>query len=240
MFTIRPSTERGLADHGWLYSKHSFSFANYYDPKHMGFRNLRVINEDIVAQNKGFGTHGHQNMEIISYVIEGKLAHKDSMGTGSVITSGDIQRMSAGTGVRHSEYNASSTEMVHFLQIWILPNKQNILPSYEEKHIRSHIKDTLCLIASPYPTETGVSIQADALLYAGKFNQTTKTTHSLPAKKHAWIQMVHGSVQVEHQQNSCTLYAGDGLAISNTTAAASVITLHTQEIGTEFLLFELV
>src|SRR5689334_10818719 len=170
MRTLRPAAERGHENHGWLDSWHTFSFADYYDPAHMGFRALRVINEDRVDPGQGFGTHPHRDMEIISYVLEGGLAHKDSMGTGSVIEPGDVQRMSAGTGVTHSEFNASKSELVHFLQIWLMPSKRGIAPSYEQKRFTSDDKrGRLRVVASPDARDGSVAIHTDAVLHAGLF-----------------------------------------------------------------------
>ena len=178
MLQIRKSTERGIADHGWLYSQHTFSFGDYYDPKHTGFGPLLVINEDRVQPGRGFGSHGHQNMEIISYVLDGALAHKDSMGNGSVLRYGDVQRMSAGTGVQHSEFNHSKSDAVHFLQIWIEPNVKGIQPGYEEKHFDADSKKgRLKLIASPDGREGSVTIHQDATLYAAIFDGDDEVTY---------------------------------------------------------------
>ena len=182
MITLRKASERGHADHGWLDSHHTFSFADYHDPRHMGFRALRVINDDRVAAGKGFGSHPHRDMEIISYVLEGALAHKDSMGTGAVIRPGDVQRMSAGTGVVHSEFNASPTEKVHFLQIWIVPDKRGITPGYEQKSFSAADKrGRLRLVAAPDGADGAVTIHADARVYAGVFGATDQP---------AWVQML--------------------------------------------------
>ncbi len=211
MLTIRHAAERGHADHGWLNSYHSFSFANYYDPAHMGFRNLRVINEDRVQPGGGFPTHPHRDMEIVSYVIEGALEHRDSMGNGSVIQPGDVQRMSAGTGVRHSEYNPSQTELVHFLQIWLLPSQTGVEPSYEQKRFTPQDKaGRLRLVASPDGRDGSVTIHSDAELYAGIFEQGESTEVRLAPGRHAWVQVVRGKVKV----NGHELGAGDGAALS--------------------------
>jgi redox-sensitive bicupin YhaK (pirin superfamily) len=209
---IRRASDRGHADHGWLSSFHTFSFADYHDPKHMGFRALRVINEDRVAPAKGFGTHGHKDMEIISYVLEGKLEHKDSMGTNGVILPGDVQRMSAGTGVRHSELNGSPSELVHFLQIWIMPDKVNHEPGYEQKNFTAAEKrGRLRLVASPDGREGTVSIHQDAKLYAGLFDKDESATFELAAGRHAWVHVAKGSVTV----NGEALNAGDAAAIDD-------------------------
>jgi redox-sensitive bicupin YhaK (pirin superfamily) len=209
---IRRAAERGHADHGWLNSFHTFSFADYYDAKHMGFRSLRVINEDRVEPSKGFGTHGHKDMEIISYVLEGALEHKDSMGTNGVIKPGDVQRMSAGTGVRHSEFNGSKDELVHFLQIWIVPDRANHTPSYEQKNFADPEKrGRLRLVASPDGRDGTVTIHQDANLYAGLFDQAESASFDLAAGRHAWIHVARGQVNV----NGEVLKAGDAAAIDD-------------------------
>lgn len=211
MLTIRRAEERGHARHGWLESFHSFSFADYYDAKHMGFRNLRVINEDRVQAGKGFGTHGHRDMEIISYVLDGALEHRDSMKNGSVIRPGDVQALSAGTGVTHSEFNASPTEMVHFLQIWLLPSAAGLTPSYEQKTFSSTEKQgRLRLVASPDGQEGSVTIHTDARLYAGRFEPGEEAKLELSAGRHAWVQVARGEVMVQGQ----VLRTGDGAALS--------------------------
>ena len=211
MMTVRKASERGHAEHGWLDSRHTFSFAEYYDPKHMGFRALRVINEDRVAPGKGFGQHGHRDMEIISYVLEGGLEHRDSMGTGAVIRPGDVQRMSAGTGVVHSEYNASRQELVHFLQIWIQPDQRGIAPSYEQKTFSQADKaGRLRLVASPDGGDGSVSLHADARLFAGVFAADESVEHVLAPGRHAWVHVVRGRARV----NGATLAAGDAVALS--------------------------
>jgi redox-sensitive bicupin YhaK (pirin superfamily) len=205
---IRRSAERGLAEHGWLKSFHTFSFADYYDPKHMGFGPLRVINEDRVQPGMGFGTHGHRDMEIISYVLEGGLAHKDSMGNGSTIKPGDVQRMSAGTGVRHSEFNASDKELVHFLQIWIEPARQGIAPSYEEKHFDDASKrGKLRLVASPDGAEGSVRINQDAKLYATLVDGAESVTLEPVKGRLVYAHVARGSVSV----NGTPLEAGDAV-----------------------------
>jgi redox-sensitive bicupin YhaK (pirin superfamily) len=210
MLEVRKSEERGDAHHGWLQSKHSFSFADYYDPRHTGFGPLLVINEDRVAPGAGFGTHGHRDMEIISYVLDGALEHKDSMGTGSVLHYGDVQRMSAGSGVRHSEFNGSKTEPVHFLQIWIQPNVQGIAPSYEEKHFDAADKQgRLRLIASSDGREGSVTIHQDAAIYAGILNGEDRVEHGIKAGRRGYVHVIRGRVEV----NGVALSGGDALKI---------------------------
>jgi redox-sensitive bicupin YhaK (pirin superfamily) len=210
MKTIRRSHERGFADHGWLKSYHTFSFADYYDPEHIGFGPLRVINEDRVAPGAGFGTHGHRDMEIISYVLEGELAHRDSLGSGSVIRPGDVQRMSAGRGVRHSEFNNSEKDEVHFLQIWIEPNEPAIEPEYEEKRFTSDDKrGRLRLIASPDGAEGSVRIHQDARVYAGVFDGDDRAELTLAPKRRAYVHVARGAVVA----NSEALNVGDALKL---------------------------
>jgi len=212
MNTIRRASERGHAEHGWLNSYHSFSFADYFDPEHVEFGPLRVINEDRVASGAGFGTHPHRDMEIISYVLSGKLAHRDSMGNGSVIGPGDVQRMSAGTGVRHSEFNASATEPLHFLQIWIKPDVLGIDPSYEEKHFADADRQgRLLLIASPDGRNGSVLIHQDALLYAGRFDGEERASLELKRNRRSYVHVVRGKVRV----NGTELGAGDALKITD-------------------------
>ncbi|HEX2828996.1 MAG TPA: pirin family protein [Burkholderiales bacterium] len=231
MVEIRKSQERGYADHGWLKSFHSFSFADYYDPQHVEFGALRVINEDRVAPGQGFGTHGHRDMEIISYVLEGELEHKDSLGTGSVIAPGDVQRMSAGTGVRHSEFNPSRTDPVHFLQIWIQPAELGIAPSYEQKRFEAADKrGRLRLIASPDARDGSVTIHQDACVYAGLFDGAERAVHALAAGRRAYVHVARGSIEV----NGRTLVAGDALKLVD----AREVTL-TNGSGAEVLLFDL-
>ena len=208
---IRRSSERGLAEHGWLKSFHTFSFADYYDAKHMGFGPLRVINEYRVQPGQGFGTHGHRDMEIISYVLEGGLAHKDSMGNGSVIRPGDVQRMSAGTGVRHSEFNASDKDLVHFLQIWIEPNQRNVAPSYEEKRFDEASKrGKLRLIASADGREGSVTIHQDASLYATVLDGNDAVDFQPAAGRLVYVHVVRGEATVNGQ----ALSAGDAMKLS--------------------------
>lgn len=233
MITIRPSQERGKAHFGWLESKHTFSFGNYYDPNYMGFGHLRVINEDQVQPGKGFGFHSHRDMEIISYVLQGSLEHRDSIGNGSVILPGDVQRMSAGTGIAHSEFNASNTEPVHFLQIWIKPDQTGIEPSYEQKHFSLDEKQgRLKLVASPDGKENSVKIHQDANVYVGVLNQGDCVNHSIRKNRSVWIQIARGSAQTNGQ----TLQAGDGAAITQEPNIAIAATTN----HTEILLFDLV
>jgi quercetin 2,3-dioxygenase len=210
MLQTRRSDERGDANHGWLHSKHTFSFGSYQDPRHTGFGPLLVINEDRVAPAQGFGAHSHRDMEIISYVLEGALEHKDSLGTGSVLHYGDVQRMSAGSGVRHSEFNASRTEPVHFLQIWIQPNVTNIPPSYEEKHFTAESKTgTLKLIASKDGRDGSVLIHQDASVYATIMNPGEHLDHALEPGRSGYVHVVRGNVTV----NGTALSGGDALKI---------------------------
>lgn len=231
MITLRKAQDRGRADHGWLDTRHTFSFADYQDPRHMGFRGLRVINEDRVQPGQGFGTHSHQDMEIISYVLEGALQHRDSMGTGAVIRPDDVQRMSAGRGVSHSEFNASSTELVHFLQIWLLPSRRGITPSYEQKTFsRAQKEGRLQLVASPDGAAGSVTIHADAYLYAGLFEPGVAGELLIAEGRHAWVQIARGKAKV----NGLDLEAGDGAAISET----QVIRIEGVE-ASEVLVFDL-
>ncbi|MBD1926179.1 pirin family protein [Trichocoleus sp. FACHB-90] len=212
MITLRKSENRGHANHGWLNSYHTFSFANYYDPAQMGFRSLRVINEDRVHSGKGFPTHSHNDMEIVTYVLEGALEHKDSLGTGSIIRPGDVQRMSAGTGIAHSEYNHSQTEGVHFLQIWILPNKKGVKPTYEQKTYSDEEKrGNLRLILSGDGRSNSVTIHQDVDTYTTLLDTGEQVIHQLKPNRHAWVQVARGSVML----NDNLLEAGDGAAVSN-------------------------
>ncbi len=228
---IRKSEERGTADFGWLDSKHSFSFGGYHDPEHMGFGALRVINEDRVAAGGGFPTHPHRDMEIISYVVEGALAHRDSTGTSSVIRPGDVQRMSAGTGVRHSEYNASETDPVHFLQIWIIPERQGLRPSYEQKTFAAEEKrGKLRLVGSPDGRDGSVVIHQDVDLYATLLEAGESLSHRVAAGRGVWVQVIDGALTV----NGETLRPGDGIAISG----ADGLLIEAQA-PTEALLFDM-
>jgi redox-sensitive bicupin YhaK (pirin superfamily) len=211
MITLRRAEERGHADHGWLDSYHTFSFADYYDPREMGFGPLRVINEDRVQPGLGFGTHGHRDMEIISYVLEGALEHKDSLGTGSVIEPGDVQRMSAGTGVLHSEYNPSPRDPVHFLQIWIEPDRRGVRPSYEQKRFGvEEKKGRLRLVASPDGADGSVTIHQNARVYASVLDAGDTIAHALQAGHKGYVHVARGAVEVNGQR----LSAGDGAKIS--------------------------
>ena len=215
MIVRRPSDARGLADHGWLKSRHTFSFADYYDPEHMGFRGLRVINEDRVEPGRGFGAHQHRDMEILSYVLEGELGHRDSMGTGSVIRPGDVQRMSAGTGVTHSEMNPSPVNPVHFFQIWLLPAARGIAPGYEQKTFPDSEKQgRLRLVAASDGRDGAITIHADANLYAGLLAAGQSARLDLPAGRHGWVQVARGEVTV----NGEALAPGDGAAVSDERA----------------------
>jgi redox-sensitive bicupin YhaK (pirin superfamily) len=201
MITIRKSSDRGYADHGWLRSYHSFSFADYYDPQEMGWGKLRVINEDRVQPGKGFGTHGHRDMEIISYVLEGQLQHKDSMGNGAIIRPGDVQRMSAGTGIQHSEFNPSPSELVHFLQIWIEPERLGIEPSYEQKFFTSEDKHgRLRLVASRNGREGSVTVHQDADLYASLLSPDEQVFHRIAKGRLAYLHLVKGAVRINETQ----------------------------------------
>jgi|SRR5579872_2789622 len=232
MVTLRPSNERGHADLGWLNTRHTFSFADYFDPQHMGFRSLRVINEDHIAPGRGFGMHPHRDMEILTYVVEGALAHKDSMGNGAVTRPGDVQRMSAGTGVVHSEANPSPAQSVHLLQIWILPERNGIKPSYEQKSYSYDDKlNQLRLVATPGATDGAVDIHQDTKLYASFLEEGKTLQHSLATGRAAWIQVISGEVEV----NGKSVKAGDGAAIEN----EADLTLTGKEYLSEFLLFDL-
>jgi redox-sensitive bicupin YhaK (pirin superfamily) len=215
MLTVRKAEERGHANHGWLDSYHSFSFADYHDPEHMGYGPLRVINEDRVQAGSGFGTHGHRDMEIISYVLDGALGHKDSMGNGSAIVPGDVQRMSAGTGVQHSEYNHSKDGTTHFLQIWIQPKITGIRPSYEQKHFSAAEKrGRLRLIASPDGRDGSVSMNQDALLYAGLFDGAERASLPLAAGRKGYVHVARGKIEVNGQP----LGPGDALKLDGVKA----------------------
>jgi redox-sensitive bicupin YhaK (pirin superfamily) len=211
MITKRAAQDRGRANFGWLDSRHSFSFGHYHDPAHMGFGPLRVINEDRVKPGAGFDTHGHRDMEIISYVLEGALEHKDSIGTGSIIRPGEVQRMSAGTGIRHSEYNPSKKEPVHFLQIWIMPDRDGLTPSYEQKAFPLDERGRLHLVASSDGRDGSVTVHQDAELRAGRLDAGNRVSHALKPGRLAWLQVIDGEVDL----NGVELGAGDGAAIAD-------------------------
>jgi redox-sensitive bicupin YhaK (pirin superfamily) len=231
MITVRHAHERGKTQTPWLDSHHTFSFNRYYDPRYTGFRDLLVINEDYVAPGMGFGTHGHQDMEIISYVVEGQLAHKDSTGVSSIIYPGDVQRMSAGTGVRHSEFNPSDTEPTHFLQIWIQPEWEGLPPSYEQRTFPdADRRGTLRLVASRDGQDGSVTVHQDVRLYAGTLKAGQEYSYRLPDDRHAWVQVIRGGVLL----NGTALTAGDGTAVSKET----MLHLRASE-AAELLLFDL-
>lgn len=232
MITLRQSQERGHANHGWLDSYHTFSFANYYDPSHMGFRSLRVINEDRVQAGKGFGTHGHRDMEILTYVLEGALEHKDSIGNGAIVRPGEVQRMSAGTGIMHSEFNSSATEPVHLLQIWILPDRQGLEPSYEQKAFSvAERQGKLRLIAAKDGRDGAVTIHQDVDLYSAVLQPQDRVTYQLQPNRYAWLQVARGAVTLNEGNH---LKAGDGVAIS----AAELLEISSDR-DAEILLFDL-
>jgi len=231
MMEVRKATQRGHFDHGWLDTSHTFSFADYYDPRHMGFSDLRVINEDIVQPGMGFGTHGHRDMEIVTLVLDGALQHRDSMGNGSVLRPGSVQRMSAGTGVMHSEFNASKDEPVHFLQIWILPEANGIKPGYEEKVIEAAGVDGFRLVGSRDGRDGSITIHQDASLYAAKLAPSAKARHELAAGRSAWLQVTRGSVTV----NGVELVHGDGAAFEDERSIEAI----AGGDGAELILFDL-
>lgn len=232
MIKIRRADERGHANYGWLDTYHTFSFSNYYDDRFMGFRSLRVINEDKVLAGQGFGTHGHRDMEIISYVVSGALAHKDSTGGEEILRPHEVQRMTAGTGIRHSEYNPLETEDVHFLQIWILPEKENLTPGYEQTYFSPESKKgRLKLVASRAGTDGSVKINQDVALYASILSKDEEVSHELLENRHAWIQVIKGSLEI----NGEFLNQSDGAGISHET----LLQLKALEDETEFLLFDL-
>jgi quercetin 2,3-dioxygenase len=248
MITIRSAQDRGMADFGWLHSQHTFSFGQYQDPKHMGFGKLRVINEDQVAPGKGFATHGHQDMEIISYVLDGALEHKDSLGTGSAILPGDVQRMSAGTGIRHSEFNASQNEPVHFLQIWILPEQDGLAPGYEQKHFTDAEKlGKFRLVGSRDGRDGSITIHQDVNFYAAILQTGETVSYSFMSERVAWLQVARGSVKLDDHE----LKAGDGVSITygaNDSVLSfpkqdidpeSSITIESLAVDTEILLFDM-
>jgi redox-sensitive bicupin YhaK (pirin superfamily) len=231
MFHVRKARERGHADHGWLDTYHTFSFADYYDPAYMGFRALRVINEDRVQPGEGFGMHGHRDMEIITYVLEGTLEHKDSLGTGSRITPGELQHMTAGTGVRHSEFNPSATQPVHLYQIWLLPRRQGLPPSYQQRSFDEREKQgRFRLVAAPDSADGALTIQQDARLYLGSLVPGQEITHAIDKGRAAWLQVLRGNVKSFGHE----LTAGDGVAITEEKAVAVQAAA-----ASEILLFDL-
>jgi redox-sensitive bicupin YhaK (pirin superfamily) len=231
MITIRRSAERGHAERGWLDSRHTFSFADYLDPAHMGFRALRVINEDRVQPGKGFGVHSHENMEIVSYVLEGALQHRDSLGNGAVLLPGEVQRMSAGTGVTHSEFNASPHEIVHFLQIWILPERSGLTPSYEQTAFPSEVRrNELILAASRDGRQGSVTVHQDVSLYLARLDAGNRIALQIPTSRGAWLQVARGSISLGDEK----LAAGDGAAMTGEKA----VSLRAAE-DAELLVFDL-
>jgi len=232
VISVRHAEDRGTANFGWLNSQHTFSFGHYHDPEHMGFGPLRVINEDRVGAGAGFDTHGHRDMEIISYVLEGALEHKDSIGTGSVIRPGDVQVMSAGTGIRHSEFNHSQAEPVHFLQIWVLPDREGLRPRYEQKTFATDEKrGRLRLVASPDGADGSVVVHQDVRLYASVLGEGEQVDFALQPARKAWVQVARGAVEI----NGEPLRAGDGAAVKDVTALA----IKATAADTEVLLFDL-
>lgn len=230
MIKIRPSKARGHADHGWLDSYHTFSFANYYDPQHMGFRDLRVINEDRVAGGQGFGTHPHQDFEIISYVISGALKHQDSMGHTAVMKAGDVQRISAGTGIAHSEFNNSPSEPVHFLQIWLMPSRKGFPPSYAQQSFADAPVNSLTLACSPDGRDKSISINQDVKLYIGKLAANGTINQVLGEQRHGWVQLIEGDLDL----NGTRLSPGDGASLD----CEKAIQLRSAS-GAHFLFFDL-
>jgi redox-sensitive bicupin YhaK (pirin superfamily) len=231
MIRVRKASERGHFDHGWLDTYHTFSFSRYYDPRHMSFRALRVINEDRVQPGQGFGTHPHEDMEIVTYVLSGALAHKDSLGTGSAIRPGELQRMTAGTGISHSEFNPSQTEPVHLYQIWLLPEREGLDPSYEQKAFSEEERhNRLHLVASPDGSDGSLTIRQDARLYLATLDEGHEVSKDVRPGRHAWLQVLRGNVRLNGQAIS----AGDGAAVSEESALAI-----RAESPSEVLLFDL-
>lgn len=231
MITTRPASERGGGNHGWLDTRHTFSFNDYYDPEHSGFRVLRVINEDRVQPGQGFGTHGHRDVEIISYVLKGSLEHKDSLGHGSVLRPGEFQRMTAGTGVRHSEFNPSATEVAHFYQIWLLPDQPGHVPSYEQKYFPEAERDgKLRLVASPTGRDGSLTIHQDAEVFLASLKKGEEVTHAVSSGRYAWLQVLRGAVQLNGQAFS----VGDGAAVND---EATLVVTATEP--AEVMLFDL-
>ena len=231
MISVRKAADRGHANHGWLDTYHTFSFSTYHDPNHMRFRSLRVMNEDFVQPGQGFGTHPHHDMEIVTYVLEGALEHKDSMGNGEVLRPGEFQRMSAGTGITHSEFNPSATEPVHLYQIWLFPERQGIEPSYEQRHFPDEERrNQLRLVASRNATDGSLLIQQDARIYLSSLDEGRQVFQSLVPGRHAWLQVLRGSVTL----NGHLLDTGDGAAVSHETA----LNIYAQQ-PAEIMLFDL-
>ena len=231
MITVRKSEARGHAERGWLDSYHTFSFADYYDRNYMNFRSLRVINEDVISPGKGFGTHGHSDMEIVTYVLEGALEHKDSLGTGAAIKPGEVQRMSAGTGIKHSEFNHSQTEPVHLLQIWLLPDTNGLPPSYEQRDFPvAQRRGKLRLVAARDARNGAVKVHQDVDLYAAVLDKNSRVSHALQPNRHAWVQVARGAVLLD----GLTLEKGDGAAVSG----EAELVIEAAE-DTEILLFDL-
>lgn len=234
MIDIRRGQERGTADLGWLKSHHTFSFGQYYDPRHMNFGPLRVINEDIIQPGQGFGTHGHKNMEIITYVLEGALEHRDSLGNGSIIKPGDVQRMTAGTGIQHSEYNPSLSDPVHLLQIWIVPDAEDLEPGYEQVRLSTDQPfNHLYLLGSKNSRQGAVTIHQQVDLYAAQLSQQGTVVHPMPVQRKAWLHVAKGAIQLNGKHD---LIAGDAAAISN----SHEITVHGQSESAEIILFDMV
>jgi redox-sensitive bicupin YhaK (pirin superfamily) len=231
MIRVRKAAERGHFDHGWLDTRHTFSFGDYHDLEHMGFRSLRVINDDRVRPGQGFGTHGHRDMEIVTYVLDGALAHRDSLGNGSVIRAGELQRMTAGTGVRHSEFNPSDTEWVHFYQIWLLPRRKGLEPGYEQLAVAEEEKrGRFRLVASPDGADGSLTIHQDARLYLASLSPGEGVVHDIERGRAAWLQVLRGSVHVLGHD----LAAGDGVAVTDESAVSV-----RAAVGSEVLLFDL-
>jgi len=231
MIQVRKAAERGHANHGWLNAYHTFSFASYRDPKHMGFRSLRVMNEDRVAPGQGFGTHPHDNMEIVTYVLEGALEHKDSMGNGEVLTPGEFQRMTAGTGITHSEFNPSKTEPVHLYQIWLYPDRAGHVPSYEQKRFsEAEQRNRLRLVASPTAADGSLTIHQDAEIFLSQITKGQQVVHEVAPSRHAWLQVLRGSVSL----NGHELQTSDGAAVSDETSLTIQATTDA-----EIMLFDL-
>jgi len=231
MISLRKSSERGHADHGWLNTYHTFSFASYYDPVHMGFRSLRVMNEDRVAPGRGFGTHSHQDMEIVSYVLQGALEHKDSLGTGEVLLPGEFQRITAGTGIAHSEFNPSKDQPTHFYQIWLLPERNGLTPGYEQNRFDdSELRNALRIVASPEGENGSLTIHQDARIYLSKLDTEKAVEFDLLPGRHAWLQVLRGAVNL----NGTTMETSDGAAISN----ESKLTIRAKS-DAEIMLFDL-